>query len=33
MFPLKSIVDAHAGSIAVSSEPGAGTTFTARLPR
>jgi two-component system OmpR family sensor kinase len=28
----KAIVDAHSGSIEVSSQPGAGTTFTVRLP-
>jgi two-component system OmpR family sensor kinase len=28
----KAIVEAHGGSIAVRSEPGAGATFTARLP-
>ena len=29
----KAIIDAHSGSIEVSSQPGAGSTFTVRLPR
>jgi len=30
---VKSLVDLHRGSIDIESEPGAGTTFTVRLPR
>jgi signal transduction histidine kinase len=32
LFIVKSVVDAHGGSIAVTSRPGAGATFTIRLP-
>jgi two-component system sensor histidine kinase/response regulator len=33
LFIVKSVIDAHGGSIVVESEPGAGATFTLRLPR
>ena len=32
LFIVKSVVDAHGGTIDVRSEPGAGATFTIRLP-
>jgi signal transduction histidine kinase len=32
LFVAREIVTAHAGTIAATSEPGSGTTFTVRLP-
>lgn len=32
LFQCKTVIEAHGGSISVESEPGAGTSFTVRLP-
>ena len=32
LFIVKHVVEAHGGTVAVTSAPGAGSTFTARLP-